>query len=303
MLQLDDVHRRFLVKFLFHSFVVLDTSDYSGFMDFYIVTAQNLYLDSFGYILNSDLIVNPDFEEGDIMSHYGWDVNCSDVKPMGHGTTTEYVSIRDGVQDAGVDLFGPGEGNTGYIYENCRVLYIYQIGASAGYYPVISQNINFDNVDNISFYYCLPYSENYMEPKTFDEVIAFQSTMQAPQNHTIEIYYDDDLIDSIVIDPKFGWQPITVDTTPYSGYGEFKVKIKWTQIKQAMGNMLYLDNFTAVMAPVPEQIDSIISISSINANNVVSGFLKDISGNPLADAGGFMEKITRYPNLMPRSRT
>ena len=233
---------------------------------------------------SEDIFVNPDFEEGDIMSHYGWDVNCSDVKPQGHGTTTEYVSIRDGVQDAGVDLFGPGEGNTGYIYENCRVLYIYQIGGGAGYYPVISQNINFDNVDNISFYYCLPYSGNYVDPMTFDEVIAFQSKMQAPQNHTIEIYCDDDLIDSIVIDPKFGWQPITVDTTPYSGYGEFKVKIKWTQIKQAMGNMLYLDNFTVKMAPVPEQVDSIISISSINANNVVSGFLKDISGNPLANA-------------------
>ena len=219
---------------------------------------------------NEEIFINPDFEQGS-KSDYppGWNVSFSDVS-----VNSQDVAIATGVYDSYTEQ---------YVYKDSQVLRIHQ--SFTGYYPVISQKINFDNVDNISFIYCLPFVEYSDDYGSFDDFISLLEENDYSLDHTIEIYYNENLIKSYLINPTFGWQIIEVDTSQLSGVAEFKVKIKWATVSgDVTTNDIYLDNFTAVMAPVPEQVDSIISISSINANNVISGFLKDISGNPLANA-------------------
>jgi hypothetical protein len=239
------------------------------------------------------VFVNPNFDNGTVtktldMSAYvtsGWGWYWSD-----QNASANDVEISNGV-------YTNFRGQQGYLDndQSNKVLHVYQ--DYSGYYPVVYQMINFDNVDNISFKYVLPYQKNYTDASDGNTVKDFD-TYWVPYlageingrtlgylNHTLEIYCDDNLIDSIIIDPKYGWQTAIVNTKEYSGEHLFKIKIIWAELtNNKMYHIIYFDNFTAVMAPVPEQVDSIISISSINANNVVSGFLKDISGNPLANA-------------------
>ena len=221
---------------------------------------------------SNEIFINPDFEdENSVLNEngnvYGWNVSTLG----GQNASPQPTGMIKNV-----------DGN--------NVLYVYRTSNIA---EKVSQTIDFTNVDSISFKYFNPnYSQEVdnnikmLESLTPEQIEAMGGTVEDVSNAinsyimTFTITVGSTTITKDTI-RSLNWEEINIDTSDIVGVGLFEISMPQAAISGGFKE-IYFDDFMVELAP--EKIVSVININSINANNVVSGFLKDISGNPLANA-------------------
>lgn len=204
-------------------------------------------LDSSDIIYEGDVFINPDFEEGNLDKSgdiYGWNVTSGGA----HGGSTP-------------------DGQINKIGDN-RVLHV----PTTSYYGnKISQNINFDFVDNISFKYTNPdLSESIYNLISQEQYASYRSNFIA----TFEITAGTNYL-SYTTPIVLGWDEVIIDTKNVSGYGLFEISIPH-ETKGSGINKLYFDNF---IASLNDKVESDFSyVSNLIDNNISVEFTNKAIG-------------------------
>lgn len=193
---------------------------------------------------------NPNFEEGEVNSNgnvYGWNTTSKSIRgdnPQEHVETAfRIVSVINSPDDPNY--------NDGILTYEGRALYFQNPGGDDD--CMLSQYINFDSIDEISF----------------DYLRAIKSTIGAL---TFNVYIGDDLVSEINTKEKGDhWNNLNIDVKNYNGNHLFKITIYGSSKKNT-----YFKNFTVIYN---DNITSSFNYrNNLNGDNINVNFTNKATG-------------------------